>query len=65
MAGESDYKRRLSTHEAELAWISWRRPRLRFAILDNLRRIKRLLSLASGTGRSNSPTANGDASQQD
>lgn len=46
MAGESDYKRHLSTHEAELAWVTWRRPRLKFAVLDNLRWIKRALSLA-------------------
>ena len=40
MAGTSDYKRHLSTHEAELAWVTWRRPRLKFALLDNLRWIK-------------------------
>lgn len=44
MAGTSDYKRHLSTHEAELAWVTWRRPRLKFALLDNLRWIKRALS---------------------
>jgi len=44
MAGESDYKRHLSTHESELAWVVWRRPRLKFAVLDNLRWIKRALS---------------------
>ena len=44
MAGTSDYKRHLSTHEAELAWVTWRRPRLKFAVLDNLRWIKRTLA---------------------
>ena len=44
MAGTSDYKRHLSTHEAELAWVTWRRPRLKFALLDNLRWIKRTLA---------------------
>ena len=44
MAGTSHYKRHLSTHEAELAWVIWRRPRLKFAVLDNLRWIKRALS---------------------
>ena len=44
MAGTSDYKRHLSTHAAELAWVTWRRPRLKFALLDNLRWIKRTLA---------------------
>ncbi|MEK6261012.1 MAG: GNAT family N-acetyltransferase [Planctomycetota bacterium] len=44
LAGDSDYKRRLSTHEAELAWTVWRRPRLKFAVLDTLRQIKRVFS---------------------
>ena len=44
LAGESGYKRRLSTHEAELVWAVARRPRLKFAVLDNLRWIKRTLT---------------------
>ena len=55
MAGESDYKRHLSTHEAELAWVTWRRPRLKFAVLDNLRWIKRALSLADESSSGNQP----------
>jgi len=44
LAGTSEYKRHLSTDEAELAWVTWRRPRLKFAVLDNLRWIKRTLA---------------------
>ena len=43
MAGTSDFKRHLSTHEAELAWVVWRRPRLKFAMLNTLRQIKHAL----------------------
>ncbi len=44
MAGESDYKRRLSTHATELAWVALRRPRWKFVVLDKLRQIKHALA---------------------
>ncbi len=49
MAGESDYKRHLSTHEAELAWVVWRQPRLKHVVLASLRTVKQLLKRFEAT----------------
>lgn len=43
LAGDSTHKQRMTTHAAELVWAVWRRPRLKYAVLDTLRTIKRLL----------------------
>ncbi|MBS0207214.1 MAG: GNAT family N-acetyltransferase [Planctomycetes bacterium] len=40
LGGETDHKRRLSTSQAELAWVAWRRPNIKNTAIDTLRRIK-------------------------
>ena len=58
MAGESNYKRHLSTHAAELAWVTLRQPRLKFAVLDKLRQIKHTLArIGASLGGTRSPSA--------
>ena len=46
LAGDSPYKQLLATDRASLAWARLRRPRLRFAIEDALRRAKHRLATA-------------------
>ena len=41
LGGVSEHKRRLSTNQAELAWVTWRRPNLKNSAIDTLRRVKR------------------------
>jgi CelD/BcsL family acetyltransferase involved in cellulose biosynthesis len=41
MAGDSMHKQRLTTHTQDLVWAVQRRPRLKFAVMDQLRQIKR------------------------
>ena len=43
MAGESFHKRRLSTHHESLAWIRLRRPRIKYVVVDTLRKLRHLL----------------------
>ena len=43
MAGESFHKRRLSTDHESLTWICLRRPRIKYAVVDTLRRLRQLL----------------------
>ena len=52
MAGDSDYKRNLSTASQTLAWQVIQRPRLKLRIEDTLRRVRDRL-----TGRGASPSA--------
>jgi hypothetical protein len=52
MAGDSDYKRSLSTASQMLAWQVIQRPRLKLRIEDALRRVRDRL-----TGREASPSA--------
>jgi hypothetical protein len=44
LAGDTEHKRRLSTHHAELAWVVWRRPNLKNSAIDAMRRIKQVAS---------------------
>jgi hypothetical protein len=41
LAGDSRYKRELSTRERELVWATWRRPALRWQVMDELVRLRR------------------------
>jgi len=41
LAGENSYKRDLSNHSRELLWATFRRPRLKFRVIDSLRTLKR------------------------
>lgn len=41
LAGDSVFKRQLSTTERELVWATWRRPALRWTLLDRLRTARR------------------------
>jgi len=41
LAGDSMYKRQLSNSERELIWATWRRPALRWRVMDELARVKR------------------------
>ena len=50
LAGDSQYKRSLSTHAKPLVWISARRPRLKFRLEDLLRQVKRTLTQRKATG---------------
>lgn len=59
LAGDSQYKRSLSTHSKPLVWIAARRPRLKFRIEDMLRQLKRRLAdkrpaAAEGSGSAGS-----------
>ena len=57
MAGESEYKRRLSTHATELVWVALRRPRLKFVVLDKLRQIKHALArIGAALGGAKTPS---------
>ena len=56
LAGDSSHKKRLTTHAHELVWAVWRRPRLKHAVLDALRVVKRLLKCLE-PNRSATPTA--------
>jgi len=40
LAGETATKQRLSTHSSDLAWIVWRKPRWKFALLNGLRSLR-------------------------
>lgn len=44
MAGDAQYKRVLSTHHNTLFWARWRKPSVKFLVLDGLRSIKTYLS---------------------
>ncbi len=44
MAGDAQYKRVLSTHHNTLYWAKWRRPSVKFLVLDGLRTLKTYLS---------------------
>ena len=50
LAGDSVHKQRLSTHAADLVWAVRRRPRLRFAVMDQLRQIKRWVQSLHDSG---------------
>jgi CelD/BcsL family acetyltransferase involved in cellulose biosynthesis len=56
LAGETEHKRRMSTHQAEMAWVVWRRTSLKNAAIDAMRHIKRA---TSQLGRSDSSTTLG------
>jgi GNAT acetyltransferase-like protein len=43
LAGDCMHKQRLTTHATELVWVAWRRPRLKYAVIDTLRTVKQLL----------------------
>ncbi|MCA9076520.1 MAG: GNAT family N-acetyltransferase [Planctomycetaceae bacterium] len=43
LAGEHQHKRNLSNATADLLWATWRRPRLKFRLMDAARTIKRKL----------------------
>ncbi len=57
LAGESQYKRSLSTHSKPLVWIAARRPRLKFRIEDSLRQLKRSLARAKPVAAEESGSA--------
>ena len=40
MAGDAQYKRVLSTNHNTLTWLKWRRPSMKFLLLDGLRALK-------------------------
>ncbi len=44
LAGDSTHKQRLTTDANDLVWAAWRRPRMKYAVLDTLRTVKRLLN---------------------
>ncbi|MDB5338177.1 MAG: hypothetical protein JWN70_3796 [Planctomycetaceae bacterium] len=44
LAGDAQYKRVLSTHHNVVYWIRWRRPSLKFRLLDGLRSLRRKYS---------------------
>jgi len=41
LAGDTEHKRRLSTNQAELAWVVWRRSNLKNAAIATMRRLKK------------------------
>ncbi|MCA9025990.1 MAG: GNAT family N-acetyltransferase [Planctomycetaceae bacterium] len=43
LIGEHQHKRNLSNAEAELIWATWRRPRLKYKLLDAARYLKKIL----------------------
>ncbi len=44
LAGNTQYKRVLSTHQNTLYWAKWRKPSVKFLVLDGLRSIKSYLN---------------------
>jgi hypothetical protein len=52
LAGDSIYKRQLSTATRELVWARWRRPALRWRVVDDLAKVKRQIrSVRAAPGR--------------
>ncbi len=49
LIGEHQHKRNLSNAEGELLWASWKRPRLKFTLLNAARRIKHRWKLRAET----------------
>jgi CelD/BcsL family acetyltransferase involved in cellulose biosynthesis len=47
LAGDSLYKRQLSTSQRELVWATWRRPALRWKVVDYLASLKRRVRRAT------------------
>jgi len=52
LAGTGEHKRRLSTNQAEVAWVVWRRPNLKNFAIDTLRRLKRSSTKPEHTSQS-------------
>jgi Acetyltransferase (GNAT) domain len=52
LAGDSIYKRQLSTATRELVWARWRRPAFRWRVVDELAKVKRRIrSVRAAVGR--------------
>ena len=52
LAGDSIYKRQLSTATRELVWARWRRPAFRWRAVDELAKVKRRIrSVRAAAGR--------------
>jgi Acetyltransferase (GNAT) domain len=55
LTGESTYKRQLTTCEREVVWATWRRPALRWEVLDRLAKVKRRVEAGRGEAAGSSP----------
>jgi len=51
LAGESIYKRQLSTDAREVVWATWRRPAVRWQVMDTLAKLKRRVLAVRATAR--------------
>jgi len=51
LAGESIYKHQLSTDARELVWATWRRPAVRWQVMDTLAKVKRRAGAMRAAGR--------------